>query len=163
MDFQVVSTPLASSRGPFPRVLLVEDQWDDWFEFSTMYTVYVFDSGGKRHHIGSVKVGQFGMEAKLRRPALENEFEELDDRFFSLGQDDSYYDHLNELVPDLKDEILSSLRDLSYGESERFEAALEERVTTISLLRSVARASVRDQFRRIALGGVRLSPVSLFI
>ena len=157
MDFKVASTSGAGLGDQLPRVLLVEDQWDDWFEFSTMYTVYVFDAGGIRHHIGSVKIGQFGMATKQRRPALESDFESLDDRFFSLGQDDSYYDHLNELVPDLKDEILSSLRDLSYGESERFEAALKERVTTTSLLRSVAKGSVRDQFRRIALGGVRLS------
>ncbi len=86
-----------------------------------------------------------------------SDFESLDDRFFSLGQDDSYYDHLNELVPDLKDEILNALRDLPYGESDRFEAALKEPVTTVSLLRSVAKGSVRNQFRRIALGGVRLS------
>jgi predicted ATPase len=157
MDFKVASTVGAGDGDELPRVLLVEDQWDDWFQFSTMYTVYVFDSGGTRHQIGSVKIGQFDMPSDQRRPALENEFESLDDRFFSLGQDDSYYDHLNELVPDLKDEILNSLRDLPYGESDRFEAALEERVTTVSLLRSVAKGSVRDQFRRMALGGVRLS------
>jgi len=157
MYFKVAPAMMAGLEHQLPRVLLVEDQWDDWFQYSTMYTVYVFDSGGVRHHIGSVKIGQFDMASDQRRPALESDFESLDDRFFSLGQDDSYYDHLNELVPDLKDEILNALRDLPYGESDRFEAALKEPVTTVSLLRSVAKGSVRDQFRRIALGGVRLS------
>src|ERR1700722_4461850 len=108
MEFKVASTSGPVLGDQRPRVLLVEDQWDDWFQFSTMYTVYVFDSSGIRHHIGSVKIGQFGMPANQRRPALESDFDSLDDRFFSLGQDDSYYDHLNEFVPELKDEILSS-------------------------------------------------------
>src|SRR5207248_3318739 len=46
------------------------------------------------------------------------------------------------------------------SEPSRLEKVLEERVTTVSLLRSVSRSTVQDQFRRIARGGARLSRYS---
>jgi predicted ATPase len=156
MQFLVIAKSWAAPTANHPCVVLMEDEWDDWFEFSTMYTLYVFEDNGVRHEIGSVKIGQFGMKEKQRRPEIPPEFEALDDRFFSLGQDDSYYARLNELVPDLRDEILQALRDLAFSDALLFEAAQKERVTDSSLLRSVSRGTVRDQFRRIALGGARL-------
>jgi hypothetical protein len=156
MQFLVIAKSWAAPTGKKSCVVLMEDEWDDWFEFSTMYTLYIFEDNGVRHEIGSVKIGQFGMKEKQRRPELPQEFEALDDRFFSLGQDDSYYAQLNELVPNLRDEILQALRDLPFSDALLFEVAQKERVTHTSLLRSVSRGTVRDQFRRIALGGVRL-------
>src|SRR5258708_1136905 len=104
MYFQVAPTAWAASKNVAPRVILVEDAWDDWFEFSTMYTAFLVEANDIRHQIGSVKIGQFNMKPKQRRPELPSEFETLDENFFSLGQDDSYYDNLNELIPDLREE-----------------------------------------------------------
>lgn len=157
MEFNVRTSRWPPPTDNFPRADLVVDEWDDWFEFSTMYTLIVYDENGKLHRIGSVKIGQYGMAKKQRRPAIDDTFETLDERFFSLGQDDSYYDNLNEQIPHLRDEVLVALNDLAVAESLDFTKALKERVTTISLLRDFSKKTVRDQFRRIALGGERLS------
>ena len=135
---------------------LVPDDWDDWFHFSTLYSLFVFDHEGQRHVVGDVKIGQFDMEKDQRRPDIPKEFDKFDDRFFSLGQDDSYYKNLNTIGPDVRQEILTGLRDVAL-DLDLFERALNERVTNISLLRSVLRNSVTGQLHRMANGGARLS------
>ena len=47
------------------------DNWDDWFEFSTLYVLTYFDVEGVKHEFGGVKIGQFGMAPNQRRPGLE--------------------------------------------------------------------------------------------
>lgn len=138
------------------KAYLLTDNWDDWFKYSTMYTLVVVDKDGKENLVGSVKIGQFGMKDGQRRPAIPKAFDELDDRFFSLGQDDSYYGNLDELGGDTRDRILRGLRDMAL-DPDLFERALGEDVTGTSLLRSVSRASVLGQFGRMARGGARLS------
>ena len=135
---------------------LVEDNWDDWFKFSTLYTLIIYDEDGERHSIGGVKVGQFAMGEDQRRAQLPDRFDSLDDRFFSLGQDDSYYDALNSLGAATRDRVLRALRDVALDPG-LFERALAERVTGTSLLRSVDRSTVAGQFHRMARGGARLT------
>lgn len=159
MKFKVIPP-----KGSLPKkkkniVILVSDEWDDWFKFSTMYSVFYYNEEGAEIHIGEVKIGQFDMVDGQRRPNMANEFERLEDQFFSLGQDDSYYQALNNLGDSFRDEYLIALRDVA-RDAELFEKALEESVTGISLLRSVSDKSVRGQFRRMALGGARLTPFS---
>lgn len=87
MRFEVIPTekqvPLEGRNIGYLRT----DNWDDWFEFNTLYVLTYFDDHGERHDLGGVKIGQFGMERKQRRPAIPEQFRNLDDRFFSLGQD----------------------------------------------------------------------------
>jgi hypothetical protein len=45
------------------KAFLLTDNWDDWFKFSTLYRLVVFDEDGERHSIGGVKIGQFNMDA----------------------------------------------------------------------------------------------------
>jgi hypothetical protein len=135
---------------------LLTDNWDDWFKYNTLYQLVVFDGDGKRHDIGGVKTGQFKMEKEQRRPALPVEFDELGEEFFSLGQDDSYYEDLNNLGDEARDFILRGLRDMAL-DLDRFQLAREEGVTGVSLLRSVTPATVRGQFSRMSRGGARLS------
>ena len=52
--------------------------------------------------------------------------------------------------------MLRGLRDMAL-DPDLFAQASEEKVTGVSLLRSVTPASIQAQFRRMALGGVRLS------
>ena len=77
------------------HAFLLTDNWDDWFKYSTLYVLVVFDERGIEHHVGQVKIGQFSMKEGQRRPALPTSFLELNAEFFSLGQDDSYYIQLN--------------------------------------------------------------------
>lgn len=132
------------------------DNWDDWFTYSTLYSLVVFDEDGERHAIGGVKIGQFAMAEGQRRADVPDEFDALDDRFFSLGQDDSYYDDLNRLGAATRDRVLLALRDVAL-DLALFDRALDEKVTGTSLLRSVDRSTVTGQFRRMAQGGVRLT------
>ena len=156
MHFSVLAHAVRPPAQGRSRAFLLTDNWDDWFKFSTLYVLIVFDADGGRHDIGGVKIGQFNMEEGQRRPSIANNFEELDDRFFSLGQDDSYYDRLNGLGAQVRDEILRGLKDVAL-DLELFERALDEKVTGTSLLRSVSRATVLGQFNRMARGGVRLT------
>ncbi len=156
VTFAVVSTFSRVSSSAHSKAYLVEDAWDDWFQFSTLYTLIIFDEEGNRHEIGGVKIGQFDMEADQRRPKLPRRFDSLDEDFFSLGQDASYYESLNKLGDQMRNYILASLRDV-VADQGLFERALRESVTKTSLLRSVTPTTVRGQFRRLVEGGVRLT------
>lgn len=154
---------LPSDQGPpetaQSMAFLVADNWDDWFTFETQYYLYIYDAEGTRHYIGQVKIGQFGMEKGQRRPNVPETFEILSDRFFSLGQDESYYGNLEAIGPEVREWVLSAMRDLAL-QPDLFKKALREKVTRESLLRSVTRTTVRGQFHRMANGGVRLTRYS---
>jgi predicted ATPase len=135
---------------------LLTDNWDDWFTYNTMYTLVVQDARGTQHHIGSVKIGEVGMAPNQRRPALEPTFDALGEQFFSVGQDDTYYENLNELGALIRDRVLRGLRDMAL-DPQSFEMALKEKVTGVSLLRSVTRTTIQGQYARLAQGGARLS------
>ena len=152
---------VVGSTSPIPKtgkneVLLWTDNWDDWFTYSTQYVVFVYDDGGNRHRIGNVKIGQFGMKPEQRRPDLKEEFEFIGDEFFSLGQDDEYYENLTKLGTDIRDRVLRGLGDIAL-DSDLGLRAMNEKVTGVSLLRSVTKSTVEGQFRRLATGGARLN------
>jgi hypothetical protein len=138
------------------KAFLLTDNWDDWFEFSTLYQLVIVDAEGEQHDIGGGKIGEFDMAKGDRRPNLPDKFDELDDPFFSLGQDNSYYTHLNELGVEVRERVLIGIRDVT-ANLELFERAIEERVTKVSLLRTVTPMAVKGQFHRLAQGGARLS------
>ncbi len=159
MKFKVIPYKERMPSGGKGIIYLLMDGWDDWFKFSTMYNVMYCDDSSELHRIGEVKIGQFDMLENQRSADIPAEFESLSDRFFSLGQDDSYYQSLNDLGTDFRDEFLIALRDVA-RDAELFERALTEDVTGVSLLRSVSDKSVRGQYRRMAQGGARLTTYS---
>ncbi|EPB8165920.1 MAG: AAA family ATPase [Clostridium perfringens] len=135
---------------------LIEDQWDDWFKYSTMYTLNIMDDNGELHHIGKVKIGEYSMGCDQRRPNILNEFHRLGEKFFSLGQSDSYYENLNNLGKSTREAVLRALNDIALDETI-FENVLKEDVTRTSLLREIPERTVRGQFNRMAKGGARLT------
>jgi predicted ATPase len=154
--FTVLPNGRRTPQGAKAQAFLLTDNWDDWFSFSTLYSLVVFDADGQEHRAGGVKIGQVGMAEGQRRPNLPESFDALGDEFYSLGQDDSYYETLNQLGPEFRDEILRGLCDAALDQ-ERFLRVLNEKVTGVSLLRSVTRSTVQGQFARLARGGARLS------
>ena len=154
--FTVIPVDESIPRTTEVAAYLLTDRWDDWFEYSTMYTLKVRDSSGVVHRIGSVKIGQVGMQPKQRRAHLENSFNNLNEHFFSVGQDDEYYSELNQLGAELRDRVLRGLRDIAFDPTI-FDIAIRERVTGVSLFRSVTRRSVQGQYARLAQGGARLT------
>src|ERR1700730_2020362 len=118
--------PRASREAP--GFYLVTNDWDDWFTYNTQYELVSLGADGQRVSVGQVKIGQFGMGEGQRRPDLPGEFEELDERFFSLGQDISYYEDLAKLGHDVREQVLRSLRDVALDQ-DLFRRALAEDVT----------------------------------
>lgn len=138
------------------KAYLIEDQWDDWFEFSTMYDLYVVNDE-ESVYIGKVKIGQTDMDINQRRPNIPKGFDILPNNFFSIGQSDYYYSKLNEIGTEIRFSILQDLRDIAL-DLDIFSEVRNKRVTTTSILRDISEITVRDQFHRIAHGGTRLTP-----
>ena len=159
MRFYVVENRRALQINPISIGFLVADNWNDWFKYQTLYRLIIFDENSVESEIGDIKIGQFGWAEDQSRPLLNSEFEKIGDQFFSLGQDDSYYENLKLLGDEIRQQVLVSLNDLALNEN-LYQRALEEDVTRTSLLRSVSESSVTGQFRRIAQGGARLTAYS---
>jgi hypothetical protein len=130
---------------PHPgQAFLVRDNWDD-YHFKTSFELLYVDPRGEIRNIGSVKIGQFGMTAPART-SLPDDFETLDGAFFSLGQNDAYYERLAELGPDVQRTVLQALNDVAF-DLALFSRARTQNVMGTSLLRTVAADTVIGRFR----------------
>lgn len=156
MIFYLNDTPLLNSVDKSNIIVLVNSSWDDWFTWSTVYHIHYYDSYGNISRLGATKIGETNMHGK-RRPALPETFDKLDETFFSIGQDASYYENLNAIGEEFRFEVLTALRDIAF-DPQNYEIAKNEYVTNRSLLRDVSKLSVEKQFRRLAQGIVELTP-----
>jgi predicted ATPase len=156
VQFTVLPAGSSPSSSPSGEAFLITDDWDDWFRYSTLYHLVIFDTAGNEHSIGDVKIGEFDMVENQRRPNIPDQFELLSERFFSLGQDVSYYESLSHLGTDIRDDVLSATRDVARDRT-LFRRALGQDVMGTSLLRSVSRSTVLGQFERLTRGGAALS------
>lgn len=165
MRFRIVEQMPPASDRPRDTVLLLRGNWDDWFQFSTLYTAVYFDEKQVLHQIGDTKLGEFGLvgarsdsEARpgVRYPTPPRKFTALGDDHFSLGQDTSYYEALTKLGDSFREEFLASMRDLAL-DPELLTRAKDEPVTGVSLLRDVPLTTVSGQYARLARGGARLT------
>ena len=159
MQFIIVQNRRNFAQGDVGVAYLIVDNWNDWFKYQTLYRLIVIDYAGEEHEIGEVKIGQFNWRDDQARPDIPDRFERLPDVFFSLGQDDSYYEALKTAGDDIREAVLAALNDIALNDA-LYERALDEDVTRTSLLRSVSESSVTGQFRRIARGGARLTAYS---
>lgn len=158
MEFVVLPTKSKHSPVEGRKIgYLWTDQWDDWFTYSTMYYLTYFDGEGKKHEVGTVKIGQFSWKPKQRRPDIPERFEGLSNDFFSLGQDIDYYKALMEVAEDERFAIFAALRDVAYDEA-LYARALEEDVMKESLMRSSGPRKVEIQYRAVLNDGVELTP-----
>jgi predicted ATPase len=132
---------------------LMEDNWDD-FGFKTGYKLVFVDSMGNNHELGFLHIGCKGQ--KKGRAPVPKIFNELNDKFFSLGVNEHYYDKLRMLGNEIRECVLRSMRDIAYDEVLLTEVK-DEPVVVTSFLRSKMISGIRGQFRRIALGGMRYS------
>ena len=145
------------STGTNPTVFLMPDAWNDWWEYKTLFGVY-FSYSNKTEWIGSIKIGQKGLMKgdTSVRPEIPKRFTELERNFFSLGQDVTYYNKLNEIGADFRYQILRRLNDIALDE-ELFEEIKDDYITYRSIMRSVSRTSVKGQYRRLANGDAKLT------
>src|SRR5882757_6301272 len=166
MDFRLNATH-TSSQGLKRCCLLTPNDWDDWFEFETVFYLEVYDESGQGHKAGLVKIGERGLKGRRRFPDGRHEgyrypsvppfsSPELPPNLFSLGQDETYYETLNQLSETLRVEILRGLRDIAF-DLALFDEVASESVTTTSLLRDVPVEIVKGRFHRLATGDARLT------
>lgn len=136
-------------------VYLTLDNWND-FSYRTLYQITLFDENSIKHDLGYIKIANFGQTTD-ERIELEERFEELDDRFFSLGQSSEYYETIQSLNVELKELFLTKIKDIIADESLQLRA-LEEEVTRTSLLRDTSIVTIQVQYKRILDGGAILTP-----
>ena len=145
--------------------LHVLKQNDEGFE--TAFDMTYYDSYGRRHHFGIVKIGKCGMKPGKIRDFIPDQFQVLPKGFFSLGQDEDYYDQIKQQGDSLRHALLQGLRDVAYN-TELLRTSLTEAVMTKSLLCNVvigddadhkkAVAKIEGQLNRMAEhGGARLT------
>lgn len=163
MFFKLLSKPSSIPSTGRSTALLLEDRWDDWGKYRTQFQLIVFDEDGEKHRIGEVKIGHLGLlpggevAKHTRAPAMESSFDDLPANYFSLGQNENYYESLNTLNSELRQRVLLGLRDLAW-DVERFSSIESEDVVKESLLRGLSSRNVRTKFSRLAKGDAELTP-----
>lgn len=128
-------------------VYLKVDKWND-YSFVTFFEVSLHDADGKPHELGGVRIGFKGQTTKTpTHQHLDARFNELPNEFFSLGSTIEYYENISALKEDIKNEILTALRDVIFLPN-LIDQIREEEVFGVSLLRDTSLATVRGQFTR---------------
>jgi hypothetical protein len=149
-------------QGASGRAFLIKDRWDDWGKYQTTFRLVVCDDSGQRFDAGLVKIGQIGLlpsgtiQPGHRSPTLEREFDALDNNYFSLGQDETYYETLNKISGNLRQAVLAGLRDCAF-DIQLFEQVIDEEVMRESLLRNVRENNVRNKLHRLSIGNAELT------
>lgn len=107
---------------------LLNDGWDDWFQYSTQYIAYYVDEDSKQTRIGYVKIAEKGQTE--RRASLPSQFSELSEEFYSLGASEDYYLELKDnLQPDIRERVLKALNDIAFN-TDIYEAVKNYNVST---------------------------------
>lgn len=142
-----------------PTFHLIKDNWNDWFKWYTLYAVHVIQPDESVIELGHAKIAQQGMTEENGSTELPPVFERLDVSYFSLGQDENYYETLISLGDEIRTGFLTAMRDCAY-DIGIFDKNAAESVMNNSLLRYVDESRVRARFHRLAHNEVALSPYS---
>jgi len=154
----VVTSDLFSFSEHKNKFILVPNDWNDYWNYQTLYTLYYIDNYGHNKKLGEVKIADSALTFTIgrRRPNLLETFDKLDDNYFSIGQSKNYYLRINKLLDELPVNPLEALQDMAF-DLEILERYRNEKVTRTSLLRSVTSTEIRRQFHNLANGGVELT------
>ena len=144
------------SPGRKGTVYLRVDNWDD-YSFKTMFYLAFCDETGETREIGNVKIGYVGQPQGYVHDLVPEEFEQLAENFFSLGQDSDYYKNIKELMSEeSSNALLVGLRDVA-NDDNLLSAVEQEEVFKTSLMRSVSWSAIHGQYKRILSGGAILT------
>lgn len=140
--------------GDSPNVFYLEpSNWDD-YTFRTSFDAFFVDTKKCKISLGLIKIGYQGQQGNSQTSEKIGEnFTELPEGFFSLGQDVSYYQKIHDCISDTttRDAILEALKDL-VSNNELLERVQSEHVLNSSLLREVSFSLIQGQFRRVLNG-----------
>lgn len=157
----VKEVPTDKNTGIF-IYLIHNNEWNDWYKYETMYDLYI-NNNGSTNWIGNLKIGEKGLSPIIGKHVIPNlpiEFRSLSDKFFSLGQDVSYYKKLYSLDEELRFNILTSLNDIAYND-EIYNKVRTEYIFSESIVRNVAISSIKGQYRRLSNGDAKLTEYRL--
>ncbi|MDU7364109.1 AAA family ATPase [Clostridium sp.] len=155
-------------------VYLIYDNWDDYGYCTTFRAYYKSNTDNDVKKIGQVKIGCKSLSSKVEanksingfasyaiKELISTEiFEKLENEFFSLGQDISYYKNVNDIFGDKNTDYYDSLKDLGYN-YEYFNELYEKKESSLinSLMRNLYAANI-EQFNRISKGEAELTKYS---
>jgi hypothetical protein len=154
--FRVVDSLSATSGGN--EVLLVKDNWNDWFTWVTQFYIVVVHRDGARTDVGQVKIANTAMTPQnaVTHAQIHEPFSHLGEGWFSLGQSENYYETLNSLGAEYRDWFLNALRDCA-KDLALFDRHAQEEVFRRSLMRDIDPERVRNRFHRLAQGDAALT------
>ncbi len=144
-----------NAEGSGPCAYLRPVPWNDWFKYSTKFELFLWDASQGRHALGVVKIGCERMSPPapsttgFASPSLPEVFTMLDSSYYSLGQDDNYYETLNTLPLEIKTAVLRGLRDVAYQPSIISKLKNLD-VLNDSVLRSFEESDVRSRIHLLA-------------
>lgn len=154
MEFYVVDE-LKELDGLVDVIAVRGVSWNDWWRFETLYYAHYVDAQGAVQQIGGLKIAKVDHEyggTNGSRTPLKSKFSRLGNQYVSLGQDESYYKRLRDLLgPSKSKAALKSLGDLAIS-PQRFTQFHAETVVSESLLRSVSSVTVRGVYAKIIQG-----------
>lgn len=156
MAFRIVETAAAPSNGN--EVLLVRDNWNDWFTWVTQFHAIYVGADGSRSDIGFLKIARTGMTPSnsVTTALLPAAFPRLDPPWFSIGQNENYYEALTEAGDVFRNWYLDALQDIA-RDLTLLDAYSDQEVLGRSLLRDIDVARVRNRFHRLATGDAALT------
>lgn len=148
---------------------LRRNSWND-FGYGTTFDL-LLARGTEWVPVGVTKIGRVGLvpgyfsQAGVETESVElpHQFQQLDEGFFSLGQDASFYENLvNRLGATDARKLLTALQDFAAVPSllSRYS---DEDVVQRSLMRSVSIRTVTDQYTRILTGDLQKRGFNLTI
>lgn len=128
------------------------------------FTATFYDSIGRPQRLGLLRIGMRGMTSGSVADHLPTEFSKLPDHFFSLGQDEYYYENVNKLHTNIRNRLMESLRDIAYDPeiltSIQDEDILNELFRDIAGNRAAVFSKIRGQLHRMTMGSARLTKYS---
>lgn len=165
--------PYRSVEKPYPKgsIIFTTDYWDD-YGYVTKFHVSYKVSETDYIPIGEIKIGFFGQKSAYElkcdneditkhetRNVLSGSFPKLGSNFFSLGQSPEYYENMYVLFKEKTEDVLGKLNDLSLY-PHMLSAFEEQGVVSHSLLRSVDKWQIKNQFHQIINGRDKLTDFS---
>lgn len=153
MIFQRLKSGDALDPPTQETIYLLDDNWDDWFQYCTVFHLYYAVPGQDSQEIGSVKIGRKTWGSGDYRPNIPDTFTQLDPDFFSLGQDEAYYKNLRGISDEVLSFALGGLRDV-VADTDLLDEVKDLKIFKRSLLRSVdLEDDLKTTFTRIVSGG----------
>lgn len=160
MRINIVDSP-PNSLSPKDNIYLMVDNWND-YSFKTLFHLFVVVQN-KPVRIGEIKIGFEGQTEEMStRGKLQGlNLEHLPENFFSLGENDEYYENISKLDKELKVLVLQTLNDIVFS-PEVISKIKNEEVFRVSLLRYVSLTTIKERYKRLLSGDSSPSNFSFF-